>query len=282
MKMRAIYVFAFLLLVYASCFGQMTVDGLTPGKSTRAAAERVLGQPVRKVSETLVEYRPMPLTGKIFVQYRAGEDVAERIEVLCRLANSNCNDLTKKWGLQLTADPEAVKSLDDGKLVNYYRGPQYVVTTVDPTESCADCTNVPFRIAFYSKELYAVTVAKALQEMSVEGVDVTDPGYEDITGVVKLRGADGSLRPITGAAVTFCWPPTFIVCYASTKTNARGMFSSSLLKGTYVAVVTGPGLKWNHRESVKIPLASALEFVAEPGNGAVPTALDLEKAVRKN
>lgn len=259
----------------------MTVKGLTPGRSTRVDIERVLGQPVNKVSATLIEYRPMELTGKIFVQYRADTEVVERLEILCRLQNSNCNDFAKKWGLQLSADPEAVKALDDGKLVSYYRGPQYLVATVDPNETCADCANVPFRLAFYSKELYAVTVVKAIQEMGVEGVDATDPGYEDLTGVVKIRAVDGSLKPIGGASVTFCWAPAFLVCYASTKTNAQGIFTNTLLKGTYVAVVSGPGLKWNHMVGVKVP-ASLLELVAEPGNGAVPTSRDLENAVRKN
>jgi hypothetical protein len=60
------------------------------------------------------------------------------------------------------------------------------------------------------------------------------------------------------------------------------MFAHTLLKGSYVAVVTGPGLKWTYREGVKIPSASALEFVVEPGDGAMPTTRDVENAIRKN
>jgi hypothetical protein len=272
----------FALLSCGTSFGQMNVGGLSPGRSTKAEVERVLGRPVKQVSGTLVEYKSMALTGKIFVQYRAGTDVVERIEILCRLPNSTCKDFANKWGLQLPADPEAVKAGTDGMLVNYYGGPQYVVTTVDPNDTCAECANVPFRIAFYSRELYAVTVAPAIQAMGAEGVDTSDPGYEELTGVVKLRAPDGSLKPFAGASVTFCWPPLCLVRYSSPTTNGQGMFARTLLKGSYVAVVTGPGLKWTYREGVKIPSASALEFVVEPGDGAMPTTRDVENAIRKN
>lgn len=282
--MRAIYVLAFLLLVYTNCFGQMNVNGMMPGKSTRAEVERVLGQPVRKVSETLVEYRPMELTGKIFVQYRSSGEVVERLEILCRLQNSNCNDFAKKWGLDalLARDPEAVNmdEFDNGKTVFFYRQPHYVVTTVDPKDEGG--ATVPFRIAFYSRELYAVMVAKALKGNGVDGVDANDPSYEEVTGVIKLRAADGSQKSVAGATVSFCWPPNFTNCYPSTKTNGQGIFSNTVLRGTYVAVVTGPGLKWTYKLEVKIPSASSMEFVVEPGDGTIPTTRDLENATRKN
>ena len=71
-----------IFLAYVSCFGQTSFQGLTPGKSTRADVERVLGQPINKVSETLIEYRARPFTSKVFVQYRKDSPVIERIEVL--------------------------------------------------------------------------------------------------------------------------------------------------------------------------------------------------------
>src|SRR6185369_3624612 len=61
--------------------------GLVPGQSTKQDAERVLGQPVEKVSETLYEYRYAPKDEndwygrsctKVFVQYRPQSPVVER------------------------------------------------------------------------------------------------------------------------------------------------------------------------------------------------------------
>src|SRR5881296_2214074 len=104
----------FLLLAFATGFGQTTFKGLTPGKSTRADVERVFGQPVKKLSETLIEYRPQPLTGKIYVQYRNGSPVVERIEVLCRLESSTCDALIKSLNLHLPPEPNSGKA-DDQK-----------------------------------------------------------------------------------------------------------------------------------------------------------------------
>jgi hypothetical protein len=275
--MNRLIIVLFFLLTANVGYGQTTVKGLTPGKSTKTEVERVFGQPVNKVSETLIEYRPQPLTGKIFVQYREGSPVVERIEFICRSANSNCSDFLKNISLRLPDTNESAKVPADGssKIVVYYAPPLYLATTIDEEDA-------PARVAFYSRDLYAVAVTKSLQELGFTTVEADDPGYEDIKGVVKVRAADGSLRPVAGASVTFCWPPYFRVCYASTKTNSQGIFSHTGLRGTYVAIVTGPGLKWTYKEEVRIPLATSLEFVAEPGDGKVPTSRDIENAVKKD
>lgn len=81
-------VHAILLLALLSCataFGQATYMGLTAGKSTRADVERVLGQPVKELSKTLVEYNSPEADTKLFVQYsdESPAAVAERIELTC-------------------------------------------------------------------------------------------------------------------------------------------------------------------------------------------------------
>jgi hypothetical protein len=50
---------------------------------------------------------------------------------------------------------------------------------------------------------YAVAIAKALQEFGVIGMDDTNPGYEEVTGLVKLRMAEGGVKPVHGAPLTF-------------------------------------------------------------------------------
>ena len=77
MTNKASIIILFALLSLVPCLGQSSYKGLTPGKSTRAEAERVFGQPVKKVSETLIEYGAQPLTSKVYVQYRK-DSVIER------------------------------------------------------------------------------------------------------------------------------------------------------------------------------------------------------------
>ncbi len=81
MTNRTSIITLFLLLSCATCFAQTAYNGVTPGKSTRADAERVFAKPVKNVSETLVEYSPQPRTSKVYVQYRKDSQVTERIEM---------------------------------------------------------------------------------------------------------------------------------------------------------------------------------------------------------
>jgi hypothetical protein len=271
----------FLLFAYIIGLGQTSYKGLTPGKSTRAQVERVLGQPVNNVSATLIEYRPQPLTSKIYVQYREGS-VVERIEVLCRLPNSSCSDFARSLNLSLPKWAEADKgpSGDAGYFVWYYPPPQYVVATVDYKKGIE---YVDSRLAFYSPELYLVAVTKALQEKSINVLDSNNPGHEMVTGVVKLRAPDGVIRPVADARVNFCMTNMFLSGYRYTGiTDNQGRFSFYALRGTYVAIVTGPGMKWSYQEGVRVPMASAFELVAEPGDGAKPGVFDVENYLKNH
>lgn len=140
-----------LMLSAAVCFAQSSYKGLTPGTSTRAEAERVLGQPVKNVSETLSEYRPQPLTSKIYVQYRKHSPVIERIEFLC-VEKSDCTDFFAQQHSAMT-DDDWEGTVGDGleKQSKYYRNPFYAVLTF--------ANNKWVRLAFYSRELYQAATA---------------------------------------------------------------------------------------------------------------------------
>ena len=71
-----------LLLACITASGQGQFQGLQPGRSTKDDAERVLGQPVSQVSETLIEYKAQQQGQKIYIQYRKDSPTIERIEVL--------------------------------------------------------------------------------------------------------------------------------------------------------------------------------------------------------
>jgi hypothetical protein len=141
-----------LLFLVSNCFAQTSYKGLTPGRSTRAEAERVLGQPVKNVSETLSEYRPQPLTSKIYVQYRKGSPVIERIEFSCALEKSDCSDFFAQQHSPMT-DDDWEGTVGDGleKQSKYYRQPFYAVLTF--------ANNKWVRLAFYSRELFEAATA---------------------------------------------------------------------------------------------------------------------------
>ncbi len=174
---RTLGVIVLAFAVCAPCFGQTSFIGLTPGQSSRTDAERVLGGPVKKVSETLVEYAPRQLklthervtlnSGKIYVQYRDGSAAAvvERIELLlCASStevNRECNvpamhteyDRALSSGSSLDAYLK-VNTSDGFKFVWYFGSPRYMVRTD------IHKTGTEVRWGFYSKELYDGTAPR--------------------------------------------------------------------------------------------------------------------------
>jgi tetratricopeptide (TPR) repeat protein len=142
------------LLACIACHGQSSFQGLTSGKSTRANVERVLGQPVRKVSETLSEYTPLAGTGKVYVQYRQKSQVVERMEVLLLkpiLRSALMRDF------KLPQQSSARKTDAKGRLVEYFGGSALLVLTYATADESGGVTN----IGYYSRELFNSTVASA-------------------------------------------------------------------------------------------------------------------------
>jgi hypothetical protein len=283
MTRRFLYLACFLALAHNSGFSQSSYKGLTPGKSLRADAERMLGQPVNKVSETLIEYRPQPLTSKVYIQYRKDSPVVERVEVLCRMENSTCDDLIKSLNLHLPQEPNSAKA-DNQKWKFLYGSPLFVVTSGDFANGV-----VPARVAFYSRELYeaefvrvgeANETAIAKAEEDRKKPDALEGSYGEVTGIVKLRSADGSLRPVGGALVEF-YRTDGLSGYFKTTATKYGTFHFLGLSqtGTWVIVASGPGLKWSYLNRVRTPVGG-LEIIAEPGDGARPTQEQVMAAIR--
>ncbi len=138
----------FLIFLWSTlCFAQASYSGLTPGISTRADAERVLGNPVRAISETLIEYSGGGKILKSYVQYRPGSGTVERIEVLFS-AVQTADQIFRELGL--TAEPPANSKVNlKGKLEEYHSGALLVLTY-----KSTDRNSGVDRIGYYSKSLY--------------------------------------------------------------------------------------------------------------------------------
>lgn len=171
MKYRFLTVALLLSLNYTFSLGQTAYKGIVPGTSRRVEVERILSSPVKQVSETLVEYGPQPLSGRIYVQYRPGSTVVERIEFICRLEDSSCDDFLRSLNIRFSDDGAATGPEDEkGRYVVYYGTPHFVAKTINKAGS-EDKTII--RVAFYSRELYETAVGgiKATSESAVTVVD---------------------------------------------------------------------------------------------------------------
>jgi hypothetical protein len=187
-----------LLLSGAVCFGQSTFQGLTPGSSTRADVDRVLGQPKKQISPTLSEYAGGADATKIYVQFADESLTAEalRIELFCE-GTYSCRKLLDKLKSGVRK-PDAYKDLvpDPRYLKNdvYYWGPPVFVVNKfrqDNTE------NVQFYVGLYSKELYESAVPKSCTGM-FSGVFDTNRGRMTLTRTPDPETAS-TQNYITGA-----------------------------------------------------------------------------------
>ena len=168
----------FLVLIACSaCFGQSSFMGLTPGKSTRADAERVLGQPQKRVSATLVEYSGGADATKIYVQYTGESPAAQvlRIELFCESGSGSkdprygCRDLYERLvpehhssDAPQVRDAYIMRESDSQYGINYllYHGPPYFVVHSFRQNATGE-TLAQWRVGIYSKELYESAVPKS-------------------------------------------------------------------------------------------------------------------------
>lgn len=135
--------------------------GLTPGVSNQTEVDRVLGQPVKAVSETLLEYSGGDQAAKIYVQYRKGEPVLERLEAL--LSAPVAGDQIRAR-LNLPQQPLASQVNSKNKLEEYYGSSNCIVLTYSSSTSASGVLH----IGYYSKTLYDKAVEKVPQQAPVQ------------------------------------------------------------------------------------------------------------------
>jgi hypothetical protein len=149
---KAFAVALLFLLSCVVCLGQSSFKGLAPGKSTKADVERALGQAVREVSETLAEYKSDQEREQIFVQYRRGSFIIERIELVYPATSERSAILRS---LNLPPQPMALQTNSRGKFEEYFSPASLVLTYAG-----ADAASGVNRVGYYSRELFESAVAK--------------------------------------------------------------------------------------------------------------------------
>jgi hypothetical protein len=113
--------------------------GLEPGKSTRADADRVLGQPLR-ASGTAIEYAPRGGSGPIVVTLQSDGATIDRIEV--HMAEPVRRDaLAPTLNLPGTADGSRAAN---GRLVEFYGSPNLLVLTYQGADVASGIASVGY------------------------------------------------------------------------------------------------------------------------------------------
>ena len=135
----------------AASFAQSAFKGLTPGKSTKTDVQRLLGQPLREVSETLHEYKSENLSEKIFVQFGPEGSIVERIEAVYPATRDRADVIRV---LRLPASPTGSQTNSRGKLEEYF-----ATTNIVLTYASGEASDGVSRVGYYSTDLFNSAVA---------------------------------------------------------------------------------------------------------------------------
>lgn len=148
----------FILMSGVACVGQSSFQEITPGTSTRTDVARVFGKPLRTISATCLEFNPPEGIAKLEVEYGAGSDIVERVEVYFVRPVSRAA-LIKKFSLPQQA--AATQKNPDDRLVEYFGGSSLIALTY----ASGDGSSGVSQVGYYSRQLIA----------SVAGIDVPAP-----------------------------------------------------------------------------------------------------------
>lgn len=213
---KVFFIILLFQLAAATGFSQNTHKGLTPGKSTRADVERVLGRPLKSVSKTLVEYKSPGEGARLYVQYQdeSPAAVVERIELTC-FDNDEVHD---KCGPVLNAigqldgvleDASASTSKQEGRtVIRYFGAPRFMVWRLS-----GKGVNAEQRLAYYSQQLYESAVPKGGCTGTIFGtwqterarVTIVRAGDNGIEGAYAKHNGSFSLKKNEGGGYFGEW-----------------------------------------------------------------------------
>jgi len=150
--MRNLFIAFFIVTSGITCLGQSSFKGLTPGQSTKAEVEKVLGRPLKQLSETLAEYKSKIGTEQIFVQYSPVSKEVARIEATYVEARERSSVLAS---VNLPARSMGWQVNSKRRLEEYFSASCVVLTYVG-----ADAATGVSRIGYYSRQLFENASAK--------------------------------------------------------------------------------------------------------------------------
>lgn len=100
-----------------------------------------------------------------------------------------------------------------------------------------------------------------------------------IEGTVKVKNADGTMKPVAGAQIDIY--RLDIKGKYDVKTDKAGHYVrlGMPLQGTYLLVVSGPGLQWTFQNNVRVTQTPVVDVVCNPGDGATPTLEQVQSLI---
>jgi hypothetical protein len=283
MMHRTLTIVLFVLLSCFTCLGQMMYYKLTPGESNKREVEQFLGQPLKKVSETLFEYKPRNESEnyQLFIQYEKDTAIVEQIALVFRQPQSR-EAILKSYVGPGIVKPEATLVNAKGRLEEYFsRGLVLAHESESPTSSV-------IRQAFFSDRLFKAALKRPDTESREVGGGVESKIPPQVTGspgmigtmegTLQMKMADGSVKPVVQAMVDVYRVDIegSLQAFQMKTDRSGGFFRVGVPgRGTFVIVACAPGLQWTYVRNVRVGEKVVVPIIANAGDGTCPSKRDL-------
>jgi hypothetical protein len=174
----------FILVSSTPLLAQTSFKGILPGSTTRSQVEHAFGLAVKEVSATLSEYEATDVAGKIYVQFRSGADVVERVEVIYQEPIDRSKVAVS---LKLPSRPTASQVNSKGKREEYYAAACIVLTFAG--ENVEEGVS---RVGYYSRKLFDGAVPEVSKTSSLGDSGRASDSAPPRTTEVSPKGSETS------------------------------------------------------------------------------------------
>ncbi|MBK9155167.1 MAG: hypothetical protein IPM25_13275 [Chloracidobacterium sp.] len=178
-----------ILLLTGLVAGQASFLSLTPGRHSRADADRRFGKAAATSDPTLLEYTDGGR--KVYVQVREGTGLIDRVEALFPTPLDRATVL-KMFGVATT--PATTKWDARGRMQEYFGGPHFVVIT----HGGHDAASPLIRAGAYSSELFAVAMQQPTGSPSKAAATQSAPESRPSGGFGPMTNSN-----VNGTTLTF-------------------------------------------------------------------------------
>lgn len=103
-----------------------------------------------------------------------------------------------------------------------------------------------------------------------------------LEGTVRLKNADGSLTPVVGALVEIHRVDIKGNWQVKTDKSGKYVYLGLPLTGTFIILVSGPGIKPTWFNNIRVSQNPKLDVEAEPGDGSKFTLDQVQKVIAEN
>ncbi|MEW6125975.1 MAG: carboxypeptidase regulatory-like domain-containing protein [Acidobacteriota bacterium] len=100
-----------------------------------------------------------------------------------------------------------------------------------------------------------------------------------VEGTIKVKNADGTTKPVAGARIDIYRMDIKGKWDVTTDKAGHYVRLGMPLQGTYLLVVSGPGLQWTFQNNVRLTQTSVVDVVCNPGDGSTPTLEQVQSLI---